>query len=106
VSFKTIPLSQNKPWQTFNISLNDVIYGLTFSFNTRSNTWTMEISDSNENILISGVPLLIERNLLTQYRYLNLPTGVMFVLDNTGKQEQPSLYSFGTTHTFYYEDGT
>lgn len=104
VNLLTIPLRNDLPFYSFNITLTGVTYQLEFLYNVRSNRWIMNIYDSVGNQIISGITLLIDRNLIGQYRYLNLPAGVFFVVDNTQQDEQPTLNSFGTTHTMYYVD--
>ena len=66
----------------------------------------MDILDTNGDLIIGGLPLLIERDITKQYRHLSVPEGTFIVKDNTGKGTQPGQFSFGNTHTLYYVDPT
>jgi Domain of unknown function (DUF6983) len=100
----TIPVGNSLPFVQFRITLSGVIYTLTFKYNTRMSRWVMEIDDANDNQLLSGIVLLIERNLTGQYLYLAIPPGVFFCTDDTGQDTQPVQTSFGVDHTFWYVD--
>lgn len=52
--------------------------------------------------------MLILSDLTFQFKntFPALPVGQFFVVDNTGADEQPTLYSFGTTHSLIYGDPT
>ena len=100
----TVPISNQLPWQTFKITLSGVIYSLNFKYNTRMARWTMDISDPSQNPILTGIPLLIQRNLTFQYYYLAIPPGVFFCTDDTGQETQPTQFSFGVDHTLYYVD--
>lgn len=102
----TIPVGNVLPWMTFKITLSNVIYSLDFKYNTRMQRWTMDINDPSQNPLLTGIPLLIERNLTFQYFYLAIPPGVFFCTDDTGQETQPTLFSFGLDHTLFYVDPT
>jgi len=104
VNLLTIPLRNDLPFYSFSITLTGVTYQLEFLYNTRSSRWIMSIYDSVGNPILSGITLVIGRNLTGQYRYLDIPAGVFFVVDNTSQQQQPTLLSFGTTHVMYYID--
>jgi hypothetical protein len=100
----TIPLSNQLPWYTFTIALSGVIFTLRLRYNSRNTRWMMDVADAQNNDIINGITLLIDTNLLGQYVQPNLPLGMFFVVDNTGQNTQPTLLSFGTTHSLYYYD--
>lgn len=101
-----IPARNDVPWYNFKISLSGAIFFLKFRFNTRMNRWIMDIIDpSGEDVLV-GIPLLIERNLYGQYVIASLPIGTSFCMDRTNQDIQPTLLSFGTSHSLVYADPT
>ena len=106
MTFFTVPLGNALPWYKFKITLSGVIFTLSFRYNTRSNRWVMDILDPTGNQILCGLPLLIQRNVDGQYPTLAIPEGVFFVTDDTGQGTQATQYSFGTDHTFWYEDPT
>lgn len=99
-----LPMRNDVPWYTQQIQLSGVIYTLHFRFNIRSQRWIMDIRDPSDNYIIVGLPILIERDVAGQYVVANLPPGPFFAMDNTGQSNQPTVYSFGNTHSFYYQD--
>lgn len=100
----TIPVGNAFPYVTFTITLSGVIYTMQFKYNTRMARWMMNLSDSAGNQLLSGIVLLIERNLTGQYFYLNIPPGPFFATDDTSQDTQPTQFSFGIDHTLFYVD--
>jgi hypothetical protein len=79
---------------------------LVFRYNSRMQRWILDINDSQNNQILSGVPILIGLDLTGQYLYLSIPPGVFLALDNTNQDTQPTVYSFGTTNSLYYQDPT
>jgi hypothetical protein len=98
----TIPLGNNLPWYKFKITLSGTIFTLSVRYNTRSSRWLMDISDPSGNIILAGIPVLIQRDMTGQYPTLAIPSGTFFSTDDTGQGNQPTLYSFGTDHTLWY----
>jgi hypothetical protein len=103
-TFLTIPAVNNLPWVKFRISLSGTIYTLHLRYNSRSQRWLIDINDSQDNQIISGLPILINRNVSGQYTTLSLPAGVIFATDDTNQDVQPTLLSFGLDHTLWYAD--
>lgn len=104
MTFNTIPVGNDLPWKKFTIPLDGVIYTLTVRFNVRSNRWILDIADSSNNPILVGIPVLIERNLTGRYVISGLPLGTLFATDFTNQENQPTRYSFDTTHGLIYED--
>jgi hypothetical protein len=76
----TIPF-QSYPYFDEQITIDNVIYIFEFQWNTRGNFWSMTISDKNENILIAGVKLIKNFDLLTRYSKQDiLPKGIFILL--------------------------
>lgn len=106
MTFFTIPVGNSLPWYKFKITLSGVIFTLSFRYNTRSSRWVMDIQDPSGNPILCGLVCLIERNMDGQYTTFAIPAGIFFATDDTGQGTQPTLYSFGTDHTLWYEDPT
>lgn len=98
----TLPLTQSLPWYSFTIQLDGASYVLEFYYNTRASRWRMNILDPTQTPLVMGLPLTIGRDLTDSYRYLKIPPGVFFALDDTGDGTQPTLGSFLLDHSLYY----
>lgn len=106
MTFFTVPLSNQLPWQRFKITLSGVVYTLEFRYNTRSTRWMMNILDASGNAILLGIPLLIDRNATNQYPTLAVPVGTFFPTDDTGLGKEATLYSFGIDHSLFYVDPT
>lgn len=108
MTYNNIAINSNFPWQNITIVLSGVVYVLTFRYNTRSSRWEMDIADGSNNVILSGIIMLINQDLTYQYKTAisNLPVGTFFIIDNTNKDIQPTLNSWGITNTLTYADPT
>lgn len=104
MTFFTVPARNNIPNYKFRITLSGNIFTLAFHYNVRMDRWILDIQDSSGNVILAGITLLIMRDLTGQYVTLAVPEGLMFITDDTQKDVQPTILSFGTDHTFWYED--
>ncbi len=104
MTYFIIPAGNTLPYYKFKITLSSVTYTLNFRYNGRMARWILEIQDPSGNQILSGLPILIQRSLTGQYSTLAVPIGTIFATDDTGKDTQPTQYSFGTDHTLWYGD--
>jgi hypothetical protein len=102
----TVPVGNALPWYKFVLPLSGTLYTLHFRYNGRMQRWLMDVNDSSDNQILSGIVLLIERNITGQYDTLALPPGIFFATDDSGQESEPTLYSFGLDHTLWYADTT
>ena len=51
-----------------SVDMSGVRYRLFFSWNTRMRSWFMSVLDSSDNMLIAGIRLVPEIDLLAKYR--------------------------------------
>lgn len=100
----TVPARNDLPWYKFRISLSGTVFTLYFRYNVRCDRWLMDVYDASDTPIFQGAPILVNFNLLAQYPTLPLPNGTLFAVDDTGNQQQPTLQSFGLTHSLYYAD--
>lgn len=99
-----LPLRIDSPWYSFIITLSEVVFTLTFRYNSRMDRWIMDIADASGNDILAGIPLLILRDLTGQYVIDGLPPGTFYVVDSTNQNTQPSRDSWGVTHSLRYVD--
>lgn len=104
MTFFNIPTQQNLPWYRFTATLSGSQYTLRMRFNSRSSRWILDIADAANNDIINGMPILINRDVNGQYVQAALPPGIIFATDDTGQEQQPTLQSFGLTHSLIYGD--
>jgi hypothetical protein len=106
MSFFLLPLRNDLPRYQFTITLSGSIFSLSIYYNVRMSRWIMDVQDPSGNPILTGVALLINRNLTGQYRTLAIPVGTFFCTDDTNQDTQPTLLSFGTDHSAWYSDPT
>lgn len=97
------------PFYTQVTVLESVSYTLAFNYNQREDTWALSISDSNGTLLLDGVKLVCNINLLSQYQYLgNLPPGILACFTNTSDDSPPGLEDLvsGGRCLLAYQDST
>lgn len=97
-----LPVDANLPWFSFTITLENAGYRLEMAYNTRAARWSLTIRDAAGEPIVRNIPILIDRDLLKIYRTLPVPQGSLICIDTTGKQTQPTMGSFLTTHALYY----
>lgn len=106
MTFYKLPLDSKFPWYTFKISLSGVIYTIRIRFNSRMQRWMIDFADTADNDIMSGLPLLTMRAIKDQYILDGLPPGLLYVSDETDKDEQPTRDSFGFDKSLIYVTAT
>lgn len=104
--FLDVPINVNLPWQSYRVSLSGQIYTLELRYNGRMDRWICTIEDPQGNVILGGFALLIGLDLTGQYRYLSIPVGTFFCVDDTGGDNQPGQFDFGVQNSFVYADPT
>jgi len=99
-----IPLSSSTP-QKLHISLSGVDYTLSLTWNTYANAgaglWMLQIGDTLENVLVSGIPLVTGCDLLEQFGYLGI-VGALLVQGAGNPANVPTFNDLGSgSHLFY-----
>jgi len=81
---------------TESVSLDNNEYLLRFYWNTRGEFWSMDISDSNNTQLVSGIKLIVNYPMLYQYKKIGLPNGDFYIKDLNPKTQyvDPGRYDF------------
>lgn len=106
MAFQTFPLD-NAPNQTWSASVNInggiSTFFLELNYNEIAGYWSMTISDGNQNLLLSAVPLLCGLNILAPYAYLGI--GSIFIL-NVGNSDtdSPTDTNLGTDFVMVWGD--
>ena len=94
-----IPLTPEA--QSFTIAMAGVTYNMRLMFNNYNQTWVMDISDSNSNPLLMGLPLVTGVNLLLPYTDLGFGGSLTATTDHN--PDQPPTYSnLGSTGHVYF----
>ena len=94
-----IPIRADIPSQTFDITLNSLVYTLTVKWNSRSEYWTLDIVDADAVTLITGLCLKLGARLL---RPFNFDIGEFIMIDDTSTGTEATLSSIGITSRLIY----
>lgn len=108
-----VPLT-TQPNQTFQIALSvgnaTIRLNLTIVYNELANYWTMTIADSNNNILLTSIPLITgcwpAANILSQYQYLNIGSAYVLNISNNTTNDYPNATSLGIDFVLLWSDPT
>jgi hypothetical protein len=107
MSTQIVPTFVDADDYQFNVSLENVTYGMQFTWNDRDSRWFMNFLDSSGNILVGSIPLVLSWPLLRQYKYnLSLPPGTLYILDTNDTGQEPGRYDLGTRCLLVYEEST
>ena len=95
--------------QEFDILLaNGVYYHFRLIFRDAPNGqeqdggWILDISDTQGNPIIMGIPLVTGADLLAQYAYLNIP-GKLWIATKGDPSTPPTYTTLGVTSLLIYE---
>jgi len=94
-----IPL-QPEP-QAFYISLAGVTYYLKLKWNAPNAAWILDLMDSQQNPILTGVPLITGADLLEQYDYLGIG-GSLVVQSSMDPNLVPDFETLGNTGNLFF----
>jgi hypothetical protein len=96
---------QNPRW-TQSVDLSGIRYKFYIWWNTRAEAWSLAISDVNDKMLLAGIRLVPQIDLLGKYRATvpGLPPGMLLILDNEDNPQTAELTrdNFGTRFVLTY----
>ena len=87
--------------QTFSVMLAGVSYNMTVRWNIPAACWMLDIADTNDNPILSGLPMITGADLLEQYGYLNIG-GQLIVSSDNDPNQVPTYTSLGTLGHLYF----
>lgn len=99
-----IPIaSLNAVWSE-SVNLDGVVYRLTFTWNTRSSSWSMTIAENDGTPIVSGIKLLPQISLLQRHKDERLPPGVLYAFDviDGDNAERPTKSELGAKLQLIY----
>lgn len=96
-----IPINvRQKPWYEGPKALDGNTYRFTISWNLETEKWYMDLKGLNNTVEVNGIALLPGKNLLAPYGFYQL--GELWVIDNSGANEDPDYDQFGSRWTLEY----
>lgn len=89
------------------VALDGVTFEMRFRFNSRIQSWFVDIYDEDGAILVYGRRCTIGWALLRQNRHIDgIPAGDLICIDTANRGEPPGENDFGTRALMTYLDGS
>lgn len=90
---------------TQQVTLDDTDFNLKFYWNDRFKYWSMSIADFEDNIIVEGIKLVLNFDLIQPYRHLSVPEGQLYVLDSSDTLLRIERYDIDkNVNLFYVEE--
>lgn len=87
--------------QKYTVTLNGNDYRITQRWNVFAACWVLDIADTNETLILSGIPLVTGADLFEQFEYMGLG-GELIVQTDHNQDGVPTYDNLGSTgHLFY-----
>lgn len=94
----TIPTTPGVPFYSQKTRLDGLDYILGFRYSQREDRWYLNISDSEEVPILTGIKLVSNWPLLQAYRYnTRVPPGELMAISLTTDASPPGLNELGET---------
>ena len=91
-----------KPYpQRLVVPLLSTTYNLRTRWSVSNNSWMLDISDANNNLLVGSVPLVTGADLLEQYGYLELGFGLLVEMTSGPPNTVPGYGDLGVNAQVY-----
>lgn len=79
----------------FQLDLEGSTFTFTFSFNIRSQRWSMDIGDADGNPIVEGIRIVTNIVLNLQFIARKIPPGFLMLIDETGGERIPTENDLG-----------
>lgn len=99
---EVIPLDPSLASYDFEVELSLKSYKFDIEWNTRSEFWTIYLYDAQNNLIAQAVPQT-NYPLFINNSNENLPDGLLWIIDQTGKNQDITRTNFGTDIILVYE---
>ncbi len=100
-----IPVFNDYADYSESVVLDGSPYRLAFSWNTRGEYWSLTVSDSSGNVLVDGLKLIINFELISEYAAAGFPLGALMAIDTTGTLTRIGRNDLGEKVKLYYLTG-
>ena len=90
------------------VDLDGFVYFLHFGWNSECQFWTLAIEDANSELVMSGICVMPNVDLLAQARTLRVPIGVLMAYSESGAALDRDSFVDGRAALIYagVNDGT
>ena len=91
----TIPLRNDLPYFSLQVSLDDVVYTLTFRWNDRLSAWFMDIGNEDTSVTYSSGLRVVVGYPMAANSAGRLPPGALIFVDMQGTDADPGIDELG-----------
>lgn len=98
----TLPLLVDTPYFEVEAQLDGVLYGFTFRWNHRDETWSFDLADAERDPIVSGIVVVVDFPLMRRGADPRLPPGALFAVDTTETQTDPGETDLGRRVVLVY----
>ncbi len=99
-----IPLRNDLDHYEFSVDLDGKAYLFEIFWNTRNETWHLTIKSDDTTVLVAGIPLLVNSNLLERFELASLPPGVLSLLEISGSNLDAEKSDLGVRCILIYSE--
>ena len=92
---------QPKPYYEGTKTLDGNTYKIRIHWNTTTEKWYLAITGLTTDLTIRGIALLPGKDLFAPFGY-GLTLGQLWLVDNSGANENPTFYEMGERWTLEY----
>jgi len=90
-----IPIRSDIYWYIENVELNGSVFRLEIAWNTRGQRWYLSILTSDGEMIVAGIPLVVDTPLINRFADRRLPYGLLMMVDTTGQGREPEQEDLG-----------
>lgn len=96
MTIEAIPLNSDNPYVKYKIDIDTLFYTLEFAYNVIIDTWSISIYTEDEDPIILGIPLLVNRPIITNiFDHIEaLFDGEVFVINYADTNTEPGFEGF------------
>lgn len=97
IQFNGLPASDQ------TLQMDGAFFGLSTRWNSRAQSWYIDLSDADGNVLVGGVRLVTGVPLLNRFGARgNFPAGALVAVDTSGEGLPASYTDLGTRVRLFY----
>lgn len=94
------------PSSFVDIAIQNFVYRFRYKYNARFDYWALGIYDTDDNILIEGLKIVLNYNIIAQYVDRGLPQGKIIAIrinDSTDRITRDELLNGSVLLSFFEE---
>lgn len=101
--FYEIPIPTSA-FSTLSISLDNQTFRLNFRWNTREQSWSMDLCKSDGVVIAGGLKIVANVDLTSRFQAVGAPPGAIISIGESTKAERPGRDELGKRVKLYYMD--